>query len=173
MEPEKINNRFNRELQQQIDGTLPKGHIYSLGYPEANLLSAGLPNLPIELNAIRLAEKASENYGHPFNIADLKNLPKAINNPIAVFSYGDKTKAVNIITEIEINRKNILVGIALNPEVNGKKLNINSIRTVFPKDFSEWKNWIIQGKTLYLNEKRMEAASQPQTPRGRDNSLQL
>ena len=173
MEPEEISNRFNSELQQQIDGTLPKGHIYSLGYPERNLLSAGLPNLPIELNAIRLAEKASENYRHPFNIAILKNLPKAINDPIAVFSYGDKTKAVNIITEIEANRKNILVGIALNPEINGKKLNINSVRTVFPKDFSEWENWINQGKALYLNEEKMKAASQPQTPRGRDNSLHL
>jgi len=171
MEPEEINNRFNGELQQQINGTLSKGHIYSLGYPRANLLSAGLPNLPIELNAIRLAEKASENYGHPFNIVDLKNLPKAINDPIAVFSYGDKTKAVNVITEIEINGKNILVGIAINPEVNGKKLNINSVRTVFPKDFSEWENWISQGKVLYLNKEKMETARQPQKPRGRDNSL--
>jgi len=153
VELEKINNQFNNELQQQIDGTLPKRHIYSFGYPGINLLSAGLPNLPIELNAIRLTEKASENYRHPFNIANLKDLPKAINNPIAVFSYGDKTKAVNIITEIETNGKNILVGIALNPEVNGKKLNINSVRTVFPKDISEWKNWIIQGKALYLNKK--------------------
>jgi len=171
MELEEINKRFNNELQQQINGTLPKGHIYGLGYPGTNLLSAGLPNMPIELNAIRLAEKTSENYGHPFNIADLKNLPKAINDPIAVFSYGDKTKAVNIITEIEVNRKNILVGIALNPEINGKKLNINSIRTVFPKDFSEWENWINQGKALYLNEEKMETARQPQTPRGRDSSL--
>jgi hypothetical protein len=171
MDSEETNKRFNSELQMQIDGTLPKGHIYGLGYPEGNLLSAGLPNLPIELNAMRLTEKASENYRHPFNIAELKNLPKAINDPIAVFSYGDKTKAVNVITEIKAESKNILVGIALNPEINGKKLNINSIRTIFPKDFSEWENWISQGKALYLNEGKMEAARQPQTPRGRGNSL--
>jgi len=80
---------------------------------------------------------------------------------------------VNVITEIEINGKNILVGIAINPEVNGKKLNINSVRTVFPKDFSEWENWISRGKALYLNKEKMETARQPQTPRGRDNNLQL
>jgi hypothetical protein len=171
MNLEETNRRFNSELQMQIDGTLPKGHIYSLGYPGANLLAVGLPSLPIELNAIRLAKKASKDYGHPFDIAELKNLPKAINDPIAVFSYGDRTKAVNVITEIEADGKNILVGIALNPEVNGKNLNINSIRTVFPKDFSEWENWISQGKALYLNKEKMEAACQPQKPRGRDNSL--
>ena len=30
---EEINIQFNNELQQQIEGTLPKGHTYNLGYP--------------------------------------------------------------------------------------------------------------------------------------------
>ncbi|GBU24511.1 hypothetical protein R83H12_01142 [Fibrobacteria bacterium R8-3-H12] len=44
MQTEDANNRFNNELQKQIDGTLPKGHIYSLGYPGEILLSAGIEN---------------------------------------------------------------------------------------------------------------------------------
>jgi len=62
---------------------------------------------------------------------------------------------MNIITEIEKKGKNFLVGISLNPEINGKKLNIHSIRTVFPKDTLEWINWISQGKALYLNEEKV------------------
>jgi hypothetical protein len=62
-----------------------------------------------------------------------------------------KSKAVNVITEIEKNGKNFLVGISLNPEIEGKSLNINSIRSIFPKNSTEWLNWITQGKSLYLN----------------------
>jgi hypothetical protein len=151
---ETINDRFNYELEQQIKGNLPKGHVYNLGKPKDILRSAGIPNLPIELKAEILAYKSSEAYRHPFNISEIKNLPELINDPIAVFAYGDKTKAVNVITKIEKNCKNILVGISLNPEINGNKLNVNSIRTIFPKDTYEWKNWISQGKALYLNEEK-------------------
>lgn len=53
------NEKFNNELQQQINGTLPKGHVYELGNPSEVLLSAGLPNLPIEMAASQLAYKSS------------------------------------------------------------------------------------------------------------------
>ena len=41
-----VNDRFNAELQQQIDGTLPKGHIYQLGMPGEILRSCGFPDMP-------------------------------------------------------------------------------------------------------------------------------
>jgi hypothetical protein len=135
---------------------LPKGHIYKLGYPGEILRAVGMPDLLIELKAETLAYKSSENYRHPFGLSKARGLPKHINDPIAVFAYGDKTKAVNIVTEIESNGKNILVGISLNPEVNGKRLNVNSVRTVFPKDIPEWLNWIEQGKALYINDAKKE-----------------
>ncbi|MDR3000329.1 MAG: hypothetical protein LBU89_03605 [Fibromonadaceae bacterium] len=52
MKLEKINNLFNDELQQQIDGMLSKGHIYNLGNPGQILKEAGIPDLPIELHCI-------------------------------------------------------------------------------------------------------------------------
>ncbi|MDR1089939.1 MAG: hypothetical protein LBL79_02595 [Prevotella sp.] len=154
---EEVNNRFNEQLQQQIDGTLPKGHTYSLGMPSAILQSARIPDLPIVLKSDRLAEKASENYihAHPFDLSEVKDLPKSITNPMAIFSYGDKEKAVNLITEIEKNGKKFLVGISLNPVVKGKALEINSVRNVFPKDTHEWVNWINQGKGLYFNKEKV------------------
>jgi hypothetical protein len=150
-----INKRFNEELQQQIEGTLPKGHVYQLGMPGEILLGAGMPDSHIELKAEILAYKSSKDYGHPFELSDIKDLPKAINYPIAVFAYGDKTKAMNVITGIEKDEKNFLVGIALNPEVSHEKLNIHSIRTIFPKDTLEWKNWIDQEKALYLDKEKV------------------
>jgi hypothetical protein len=169
-----INNRFNEELQQQIEGNLPKGHVYQLGMPSEILLRAGMPGSPIEIKAEILTLKSSKEYGHPFNIATIKNLPNLINDPIAVFAYGDKNKAMNVITEIEKDGENLLVGISLNPEVKNKRLDIHSVRTIFPKDISEWKNWIDQGKTLYLNkEKVLELLNNHRTPVDVDNNSNI
>jgi len=152
---EEINALFNEGLHRQNRGTLPRGYVYHLGHPGKTLLLTGMPDLPIQLKADRLAEKAGEGYGHPFQLADVRDLPEAINNPLAVFSYGDKAKAMNIITKIEKYEKQFLAGVSLNPEVNGIWLNINSIRTVFPKDAHEWLRWIEEDKTLYLDKKEV------------------
>ncbi|MDR2594675.1 MAG: hypothetical protein LBC87_07900 [Fibromonadaceae bacterium] len=135
MELEEINNRFNCELQLQIDGTLPKGHIYSLGYPGANLLSAGLANLPIELNSDRLTEKASTNYKHPFDLQELKDLPKAINKPIMVFESTKKDGSKVILVELQYKGSNYVVIIRLQHKGRGRNNTlINDIRSIYPKD---------------------------------------
>jgi hypothetical protein len=144
---------FNAQLQQQIEGALPATHVYQLGKPEKILLSVGTPNLPIELKASKLREKSSSKE-HPYNILAVKDLPQLINNPLAIFLYGDKAKAINIITEMEHNSKKFLVGLSLNPTVKGKSLEINDIRNVFPKDTHEWVYWVNQKKGLYFNKEK-------------------
>lgn len=150
-----LNTRFNNELQQQIDGNLPSNHIYQMGNPGKILLSTGVPDLPIQMNAKRLQDKATL-FDHNFELYEVKDLVKALQNPLAVFSYGDKTKAQNIIVPLQKNGKNFIIGLSLNPTVGGKALEINSIRNVFPKDNSEWLNWISQGKALYLDKEKIQ-----------------
>jgi hypothetical protein len=152
---ESINEQFNKELQQQIDGTLPKGHIYRLGNPGNVLLGTGVPNLPIQLNSTRLIDKATK-FGHNYGLEEIKDLVVALQSPIAVFAYGDKSKGQNIIVELSSNDKNFVVGLSLNPTVRGKTLEINSIRNVFPKDNAEWLNWITQEKLLYVDKERIQ-----------------
>lgn len=151
-----INDTFNNELQQQIDGVLPEGHIYKMGKPGKILLSTGVPDLPVQMSATRLMQKATS-YGHDFDLSEVKDLVKALQNPIAVFAYGDKAKAQNIIIPLQKDGKNFIVGLSLKPTVNGKTLEINSIRNVFPKKNSEWLNWISQGKALYLDKEKIQA----------------
>ncbi|MBR1769242.1 MAG: hypothetical protein IJ748_02175 [Bacteroidales bacterium] len=148
---ESVNAKFNEDLQQQIDGKLPKEHTYQLGQPSTVLKSVGIPNLPIELKASRLSSKSKQE-NHPFDLEDVKDLVKAIQNPLAIFEYGDKSKAQNIIVEISKGGKNFLVGLSLNP----KNLQINDVRGIFPKDSSEWLNWISQGKALYLDKEKIQ-----------------
>ena len=152
---EEVNRQFNEELEQQIAGDLPDGHIYGMGMPSNVLLSTGVPNFPIQMNANRLQSKATS-YGHDFDLTEVKDLVKALQHPLAVFAYGDKTKAQNIIVSLQKDGKNFIVGLSLNPAVGGRKLEINSIRNVFPKNNAEWLNWITQGKALYLNKEKLQ-----------------
>lgn len=148
------NEKFNNELQQQINGTLPKGHVYELGNPSEVLLSAGLPNLPIEMAASQLAYKSNSGK-HDFDLSEVMDLPNAISNPIAVFEYGDKKKAQNILTILEHNGDHFLVGMFIRPTVKGRVLEINSIRNVFPKNGLSIVRWIAGGKLTYADKKEL------------------
>ena len=152
---DEVNERFNDALQQQIDGTLPKGYVYNLGMPSSILLSTGIPNLPIQLNATRLKEKATS-FGHDFDLSEIKNLVKSLQHPMAIFKYGDERKAQNIVIALQQGDKNFIVGLSLHPTINGRELHINSIRNVFPKDNAEWLNWISQGKLLRVNKEKVQ-----------------
>ncbi len=140
---ERNNKRFNEELDRQIAGQLLQGHIYNLGRAGSILQSAGFPDADIELSATRLAEKARQ---HGFGIDDVRNLVSALQEPVAVFSYGDKAKAQNVIAEIVRDGKNFVVGVHFN-QVRGNT-EVSSIRGLFPKDNAEWLNWVSQGKLL-------------------------
>ena len=156
MAVKKANDRFNEELELQVKGKLEEGHVYKLGMPSEILLSTGVPNLPIQMSAQRLEDKATK-FGHNFDISEVKDLVNAIQKPIAVFEYGDRNKSQNLIVEIQKDGKNFIIGLSLNPVVKGKALEINSVRNVFPKDNAEWLNWISQNKLLYADKEKIQA----------------
>jgi hypothetical protein len=133
-----INDTFNNELQKQIEGKLEKGHIYKIGYPGETLLKAGIDNLPIELAASILATKASLNYrnNHPFNLADIKGLPKAMHEPIAIFNSTKNDGAKIILTELKNKGgNNFVVIMRVKHKGRGRSnIEINDIRSIYPKD---------------------------------------
>ena len=150
---ELINDRFNQELFRQVQGKLAKGHIYQLGLPCEILLSTGFPDDPIELSSTRLEEKSKQNT-HPFKIEEVKDLVLALNDPIAVFVYGDRYKSQNVIVKLKKDEKNFVVGIFFNQIIHGNQ--ISSVRGLFNKYNAEWLNWITQGKALYLNKQKIQ-----------------
>nr|DAW82413.1 MAG TPA: ParB ddrB-like ParB superfamily domain [Caudoviricetes sp.] len=155
-----INARFNEELKEQIEGTLPKGHIYSLGMPSNALRSAGVPNLPIELTARRLATKASQEYHseHPFELSDIQNLPQAIAHPIAVFDSSTRSDSTVVLTELQDSRGvNFVVALRVVKSSASRSLEIdvNGIRSIYPKDrVTSILKWITSGKMLWVDKKK-------------------
>lgn len=148
-----LNDRFNNELNRQIAGDLPQGHVYDMGMPSEYLLSTGIAKLPIRLSA-KILNAKSNLERHAYDLETLRNLVYAIQKPWAIFSYGDRSKAQNMIIGIEDNGRQFLVGISINPTIKGRVLEINSIRNVFPKNNHEWVNWINEGKLLRVDGKK-------------------
>ena len=137
-----VNARFNAELARQIAGTLPPGHIYRLGHPSAILLSAGLPNLPIEMAASRLLHKSNQE-NHPFHLQEIRDLPKAIQNPMAVFRSATHIGSSVILTRLTQGSKNFVVAIETNKRQG--KIVVNSIRSIHPRTTSNIAHWINEG----------------------------
>jgi hypothetical protein len=168
-----VNNRFNEELQRQVNGTLPKGHIYGLGNPGIALLAAGVADLPIELKASRLTDKASIDYKnkHPFDLSEVNDLPKAINEPIAIFKstkLNDDSKI--ILTELkDKNCNNFAAVLKIYKDPNSRSVNIevNDVRSIYPKDrVEEIINWIKSGNklTLWLDKTKAHNFVSTQSP---------
>ena len=150
---EQTNDRFNNELSRQIDGTLPKGHIYDLGMPSDTLLNAGLPNLPIEMAASRLSDKSMQE-NHPFDLSEIRNLPKAIQSPMAIFRSATRLGSFVVMTEIEHHGRNFVVAIQANRRKG--RIEVNDIRSVhYRTSNSHIANWVTEGLLEYADKKRM------------------
>ncbi len=147
-----VSEAFDSQLQQQIDGTLPAGHIYNLGMPSPILRSAGLPNLPIELAASRLTDKSMQD-NHPFNIAEVRGLVDAIQDPLAIFRSATHIGSFVVLTEIQHGGRNFVVAIEANRRQG--RIEVNSIRSVYPKNNKQVANWIEDGLLEYAHKERM------------------
>ena len=150
---EEINKKFNEELFKQIEGSLPKYHTYQLGMPAAILQSVQIPDLPIELRASRLSDKAMQKE-HPFDLWEIMDLPKAIQNPLAIFRSATHLESYVIMTELKHNCRNFIVVIKTNRKTN--KIMINDIRTIHYRNSNvHIVNWINENLMDYANKEKL------------------
>ena len=145
---EDANSRFNEQLEQQIAGTLPQGHIYQLGTPSPILLSCGIPNLPIELAASRLSDKSMQE-NHPFDLPEIEGLVDAIQNPLAVFRSATRIGSNVILTELKHGDKSFVVAIQTNRRKG--RITVNDIRSIHYRNTDmNIVNWINEGLADYI-----------------------
>ena len=153
-------SQFDKELLDYKNGSLPENHIFNLGLPCEILQKCGFSkDNRIEMSASRLLFK-SKLTRHPFDLADIVGIDRALQNPVAVFEYGDRTKSQNVIVNIQKDGKNFLAGIHFNQQKHG--FEVSDIRTLYPKDNVEWLNWINQGKMIYGDKEKLQALTAQQ-----------
>ncbi|GHU86103.1 hypothetical protein FACS1894153_2530 [Bacteroidia bacterium] len=165
-----VNARFNEELKKQIQAKnnpnnkelqdWAKNHIYNLGNAGVILQSAGFRNQSIELKASRLSAKSMQD-NHPFDLSEVENLPNAIQNPLAVFNSSTIVGRKLIFTELDHTdnktgkTKNFIVAVELNA-INGKNIEINDIRSVYPRNNSQIISAINNEYAIYLDKDRIK-----------------
>ena len=125
---DKVNERFNEQL-----GTLTEKNadsvVFSLGLPSAVLKSAGVENKPMKLYGNKVMRKMRK---HGFALEELRDLPRAVADPIAVFNNYGKDGNRSILTELHTANGNFLVTIGLG---KGKDdIDFNIVSSVFGKD---------------------------------------
>lgn len=145
--PELVNDVFNECLQQQIDGTLPKGFVYELGMPSEALKSSGMKDLPIEMASRKLLEKSMQE-NHLFGLGEIFNLPESIQNPLAVFRSATNIGAFVVLTELKHSGKNFVAAIHVNR--NKRNIEVNDIRSIHYRTLYNIVDWIAEGLCEYI-----------------------
>lgn len=157
---QKANDKFNEELSN-FDN-LSENHIFKLGTVGDILKSVGIKNLPIELSRKLLNNKSSSDYknNHPFDVKTIKDLAKAIQDPIAIFHNPNKDGHI-ILTELQQDGVNHIAVIKIRTERGANQLEIenNNVVTIFPKDrIEDVTKWIKDEKGLgskaYFNKEK-------------------
>lgn len=138
-----VNRKFNEELSGLNEENANSVRL-ELGHPSNVLLSAGIPDKPLMLYGNKLLKKVQK---HNFEIKDVRNLPMSLEHPIAVFD-GSHSNSYAVLTEMQINGKNVLVSIETNKQ---GEVDFNIISSVFGKNDKGVIKWVIDGKLKYVD----------------------
>ncbi len=146
-ELQRVNKLFNEQLGNLTEENA-RERILNVGMPSSILLSAGIANKPMRLYGAKLLAKAKK---HGYDIADLKNLPLALSEPIAVFS-GSHDDSYAVLTELHIGENNVLATMSIGK--GGHDIDFNIISSVYDKREDSVVRWINEGKMLWLDKKK-------------------
>ena len=147
---EDVNDRFNEELSKLTEENADSVTL-SLGSPSDVLLSAGVEDKPMKLYGNKVIKKMKK---HGFSLEELRDLPNAVANPIAVFNNYDKKGNRSILTELKTSQGNVLVTLTLGKDAD---IDFNIISSVFGKRGGNIVDWINKGLATYIDKEKAHA----------------
>ena len=143
-----VNERFNEELSNLTEENADKVAFW-LGKPSKVLLAAGVEDKPMKLYGNKVIRKMKK---HGFSLEELRNLPRAVADPIAVFDNIGREGNRSVLTELHTENGNFLVAIDLG---KGKEdIDFNIISSVFGKGDNKVVDWINKGFATYINKEK-------------------
>ena len=146
-EIERVNAVFNDELDAFSEDNANR-IIFSLGRPSEVLRAAGVPDMPMKLYGSKLLKKIKK---HGFDKVALRDLPRAVANPIAVFNNRKQEGNRAILTELHTEQGNVLVAIDLG---KGTDVDFNVVSSVFGKGKNGVVEWINKRQFTYVDEEK-------------------
>ena len=141
----------------EVEEVINYNRVLRLGRPGEFLAGGGVADAEIIMEFDMFVRKSGDNYknDHPFTKDDIKDMPRAINTPIAVFESahdGDKV----ILTELKKYGLNFIVAIRairLNRK-GGIVLQLNNIETLYPKKEKGIIDWILKGSLANVDKEK-------------------
>lgn len=153
----KVNDAFNQRLDELVKNPNQKDKILHLGRSSSFLKAGGIADADIELEFDKFVRKSGDKYknNHPFNASDLKNLPMAIAEPIAVFKSTNANDHV-VLTELQKDGKNFIVAIRAVEQhrKGGVVLEVNQITSLYPKEEKGIINWVNTGRISNVDKEK-------------------
>ena len=144
---EEVNARFNDELSGLTEANADKV-VLSLGRPSGILLSAGVEDRPMKLYGNKVMKKMRK---HGFALEELRDLPRAVADPVAVFNNYGEVGNRSILTELRTKQGNFLVSVDIGKDAD---IDFNIVRSVFGKGDNSIVDWINKGLATYINKKK-------------------
>lgn len=142
-----LDKAFNEKLSTLNDENKDKV-VFDLGRPSKILLDAGVSDKPMKLYGNKVIKKQKK---HGFDLSELKGLPSAIADPIAVFDNYNNDVTRSILTELHTEQGNVLAAVSVG---KGMDIDVNIIRSVFGKGEENLFDWLKRGMATYINEKK-------------------
>lgn len=144
---ESVNRRFNEELEGLTEENKDRVTL-TLGRPSPILRAAGVEDRPMKLYGNKVIRKMKK---HGFKLDELKDLPEAVANPIAVFKNYGKDGNRSVLTELKTEQGNFLVTLTLG---EGHDVDFNIVTSVFGKGESNIIDWINRDFATYINKEK-------------------
>lgn len=144
-----VNDAFNEALGKLTEENAD-GVTLMLGRPSEVLRAAGVEDKPMKLYGNKVIKKMKK---HGFALAELKNLPEAVANPIAVFDNYQKEGNRFILAELKTSNGNFLVTIDLGKDAD---VDFNIVTSVFGKGNNNVVDWINKGYATYINKEKAQ-----------------
>lgn len=150
-----VNKDFNNAIDLVWGGGFKKikQNFISLGDTPEVLQAVGIPRLPLTINynkLILIREK------HQLTPEILKQIPKEISNPVAIFKNKGQDSPKNsyvILTEL-YDRDNKPVITALHAQRKQKKLEVNRVASIYGKNNKQINKAFNENKLIYYHENK-------------------
>lgn len=142
-----VNERFNEELSNLTEENADKVTLW-LGKPSKVLLAAGVEDKPMKLYGNKVIRKMKK---HGFSLEELRDLPRAVADPVAVFNNYQREGNRSILTELMTQQGNFLVSVNIGKDAD---IDFNIVRSVFGKGNENVVAWINNGLATYINKEK-------------------
>jgi hypothetical protein len=156
-EIERVNTKFNSKLKEFDRDEMKSNEQFDLGMPSEILIASGIPTARITMTQSVLKKHLVK---HSLKTEDIKDLVRAIQNPIMIYEWGTKAKNSVIITAIQRGNQRITISIRLDKDEKG--LKVNGISSIHGKsierliqEFNTTNSDFVKDNLKYINKEQV------------------